>query len=106
MVKPEQLDPKTQQQLEASVFRRLVGLLQHRTDVQNIDLMGVGGFCRNCLADWYKEAAEEAGIDIDKETARSHIYGMPYDTFKARHQTEASQAQLEKMQESVERNPK
>lgn len=76
-----------QTQLEAAAFRRLVSHLQTRTDVQNIDLMNLAGFCRNCLAKWYAEAAQEAGQPISVAAAREHVYGMPYEEWKARHQT-------------------
>jgi hypothetical protein len=79
--------------LEAAAFRRLVGHLQQRNDVQNIDLMNLSGFCRNCLSRWYQEAAVERGIDISKEGAREAIYGMPYDTWKEINQTEADATQ-------------
>lgn len=79
--------------LEAAAFRRLVSHLRNRTDVQNIDLMNLAGFCRNCLSNWYREAAEEAGIPLDKEESRAIVYGMPYDEWKARHQSEAGEAQ-------------
>jgi hypothetical protein len=81
-------------ELEAAAFRRLVAHLRARTDVQNIDLMITGGFCRNCLADWYREAAAERGIDMDKDAARERIYGEPFATWKAKHQPEATPAQL------------
>lgn len=84
----------------ATAFRRLVAHLQHRTDVQNVDLMGLAGFCRNCLADWIAEADGA----MDKETARAAIYGMPFAEWKARHQTEATPEQLARMQESVAKN--
>lgn len=93
-----------QDAIEAAVFRRLVDHLRMRTDVQNIDLMGVGGFCRNCLSDWYQEAAEAAGAPVDKETARERIYGMPYGDYKAKYQTPATDAQLKLMDESVAKN--
>ena len=76
-----------QTELEAAVFRRLVAHLQERTDVQNIDLMNLSGFCRNCLSRWYSEAAAEKGIDVDKEAAREHVYGMPYSEWKEKFQT-------------------
>lgn len=79
--------------LEAAAFRRLIDHLQTRTDVQNIDMMNLSGFCRNCLSRWYMEAAEEAGLEMDKEAAREVIYGMPYEEWKARHQTEATPEQ-------------
>ena len=82
-------------QLEAAAFRRLLRHLnQERTDVQNIDLMILAGFCRNCLADWYREAAQEAGVPLDKEQARGAIYGMPFAEWKARFQKEATSEQL------------
>ena len=90
----------TQTELEAAVFRRLVAHLQDRTDVQNIDLMNLSGFCRNCLSRWYSEAAAEKGIDIDKEAARTHVYGMPYAEWKDKYQTEATAEQLDKLKDS------
>jgi len=81
--------------LEAAAFRRLLKHLnQDRTDVQNIDLMILAGFCRNCLADWYREAAEAAGQPMDKEQARERIYGMPFAQWKAKHQKDATPEQL------------
>lgn len=79
---------------EAAAFRRLVEHLRKRTDVQNIELMTLAGFCRNCLADWYREAAQEEGIVMDKEQARAHIHGMPSAEWKARYQREATPEQL------------
>lgn len=87
------MDDKTRTELEAAVFRRLVSHLRNRTDVQNIDLMNLAGFCRNCLSNWYMEAAEAEDIDLDKPAAREIVYGMPYDEWKAKYQTEATQAQ-------------
>jgi uncharacterized protein len=84
------LDEKTQIELEAAVFRRLVDHLRARTDVQNIDMMNLAGFCRNCLSNWYQDAAAERGVAISKDAARERVYGMPYDAWKAKHQTEAS----------------
>jgi hypothetical protein len=82
-------------QLEAAAFRRLLRHLnQERSDVQNIDLMILAGFCRNCLADWYREAAEAAGQPMDREQSRAAVYGMPFAEWKARHQTEATPEQL------------
>ena len=81
-------------ELEAAVFRRLVRHLQDRTDVQNIDLMIAGGFCRNCLGDWYAEAAAEQGVSVSKDEARARVYGMPQTEWKARHQKEATPEQL------------
>jgi len=85
-------DPDTE--LEAAAFRRLLAHLRERSDVQNIDLMITGGFCRNCLADWYRDAAAERGIAIDKEAARERIYGEPFAQWKVRHQPEATPEQL------------
>jgi hypothetical protein len=81
-------------ELEAAAFRRLVEHLRNRTDVQNIDLMISGGFCRNCLADWYREAAEARGIEMGKDAARERIYGEPFAQWKAKHQPEATADQL------------
>jgi uncharacterized protein len=81
-------------ELEAAVFRRLVEHLARRSDVQNIDLMITAGFCRNCLADWYREAAAERGIEIDKDAARERIYGEPFAQWKAKHQKAATPEQL------------
>lgn len=89
-----ELDTKTQTELEAAVLRRLISHLDKRTDVQNIDLMNLAGFCRNCLSKWYVAAAEEKNIKVDYEDARERIYGMPYETWKAQHQTPATQEQL------------
>lgn len=80
-------------ELEAAAFRRLLAHLDERHDVQNIDLMNLAGFCRNCLSRWYQEEAEARGAAIDKEAAREVVYGMPYAEWKARYQTEASDAQ-------------
>ncbi len=80
------MDKQTQTELEAAAFRGLVKHLQDRTDVQNIDLMILAGFCRNCLAKWYKKAAIENGLDMDYDQAREAIYGMPYDEYKAKYQ--------------------
>ncbi len=88
----------------AAAFRRLVGHLRHRSDAQNVDLMGLSGFCRNCLADWVMEASKEQGRPIDRETAREAIYGMPYAEWKAAHQAEATPEQLALMEASVARN--
>jgi len=85
----------------AKAFRRLVRHLRHRTDAQNVDLMGLAGFCRNCLGDWLAEAS---GGALDKEAAREAIYGMPYAEWKAKHQAEATPEQLARMKASVARN--
>ncbi len=84
------MDETTKTELEAAAFRRLVEHLQERTDVQNIDLMELAGFCRNCLSTWYLEAADERGVALDKDTAREIVYGMPYGDWKAKFQTERS----------------
>ena len=91
--------------LEAAAFRRLLKHLnEERTDVQNIDLMNLAGFCRNCLADWYREAAHEAGVAMDKDQARERIYGMPFADWKARHQREATPEQLAAFKAAQERH--
>ncbi len=82
------------QAIEAAVFRRLLAHLDERTDVQNIDLMNLAGFCRNCLSKWYRAAAEEQGMDLDYELCRERIYGMPYAEWKSRYQKSASAEQL------------
>ncbi len=87
------MDDATRTELEAAAFRRLVAHLRERTDVQNIDMMNLSGFCRNCLSNWYQEAANEKGIEMDKPAAREIVYGMPYDEWKSKHQTEATEAQ-------------
>lgn len=87
------MDDKTRIELEAAAFRTLVAHLRERTDVQNIDLMNLSGFCRNCLSKWYRAAAEERGLEMDYEAAREIVYGMPYAEFKAKYQTEASAEQ-------------
>ena len=78
---------------EAAAFRRLLEHLRERTDVQNIDLMNLAGFCRNCLSNWYREAAEAEGVALSKDQSREIVYGMPYAEWQAEHQTEASDAQ-------------
>ena len=88
-----EIDEATQTELEAAAFRRLKEHLQERTDVQNIDMMNLSGFCRNCLSRWYMEAAQEKGVELDKSGARKIIYGMPYEEWRDRYQTEASDAQ-------------
>lgn len=85
-----EIDEKTRIELEAAAFRTLVEHLRGRTDVQNIDLMNLGGFCRNCLANWYMDAASDKGIELDKPEAREIIYGMPYTEWRDKYQTEAS----------------
>jgi predicted N-formylglutamate amidohydrolase len=95
MPKP-QIEPKTATELEAAVFRRLVAHLQGRADVQNIDMMNLAGFCRNCLSNWYQEAAKEKGIELSKDASRELVYGMPYDEWKAKHQKDASPDQMQR----------
>ena len=87
---PTNLDDQTRLELEAAAFRTLVDHMRERTDVQNIDLMNLAGFCRNCLSKWYTAAAKEKGLDLGYEDAREIMYGMPYPEWKAKHQTEAS----------------
>ncbi len=88
------MDDQTRIELEAAAFRRLrQHLMEDRTDVQNIDLMNLAGFCRNCLARWYQEAANDRGIDMDKDAAREIYYGMPMSDWKAKHQSEAGAEQ-------------
>jgi hypothetical protein len=88
-----EIDERTRTELEAAAFRRLVQHFRDRPDVQNIDLMNLSGFCRNCLSKWYKAAAEDKGIDLSYDEAREIVYGMPYEEWKARHQTEATPEQ-------------
>ena len=87
------MDDDTRTALEAAAFRTLVAHLRERTDVQNIDLMNLAGFCRNCLSKWYRAAAEERGIGMDYDEARELVYGMPYADWKVRHQTESTPEQ-------------
>ncbi len=88
------IDPKLATELEAAVFRRLVAHLRDHGEVQNIDLMNLAGFCRNCLSNWYQDAAREKGIELGKDEAREIVYGMPYDEWKARYQKEATADQI------------
>jgi uncharacterized protein len=94
------LDDKTRTELEAAAFRRLVGHLRERTDVQNIDLMNLAGFCRNCLSNWLKDAADAKGVNLTKDESREAVYGMPYEDWKTKHQSAASPEQLEAMKKS------
>ncbi|HVV78527.1 MAG TPA: DUF1244 domain-containing protein [Pseudolabrys sp.] len=87
------MDDKTRTELEAAVYRRLVEHLRSRTDVQNIDMMNLAGFCRNCLSNWMKDAADEKGVPMTKDQSREIVYGEPFDQWKAKHQTDASPAQ-------------
>jgi len=93
MADTDKLDTQTQLELEAAAFRTLVAHLRERTDVQNIDLMNLSGFCRNCLSKWYAAAAKERDIDVDYDSARERVYGMPYAEWKSQHQKEASPQQ-------------
>jgi hypothetical protein len=93
-------DDKTRTELEAAVFRRLVEHLRSRADVQNIDLMNLAGFCRNCLSNWLKEEADAKGAVMSKDESREAVYGMPYDTWKAMHQGAATAEQLAAMKKS------
>jgi hypothetical protein len=90
---PPDIDDATRTELEAAAFRRLVEHLRERTDVQNIELMNLAGFCRNCLSRWYREAAEQRGVPLADSEAREIVYGMPYKEWQAKHQTEASPQQ-------------
>ena len=90
------MDDTTKKELQSAAFERLIHHLRERTDVQNIDLMNLSGFCRNCLSKWYVFSAQKKGINIDYEEARKIIYGMPYSDWKERYQTEATKEQLEK----------
>ncbi len=89
-----EIDDATRTELEAAAYRRLIAHLRARTDVQNIDLMNLAGFCRNCLSNWYLEAAEARGLPLTKAESREAIYGMPYETWKEKHQREASPEQV------------
>ena len=99
-MKQDDIDPQTQVELEAAAFRRLVVHLRERTDVQNIDLMNLSGFCRNCLSRWYMEAGQEKGLDLGKEDAREIVYGMPYDEWRQKYQTEANDEKKAKFEEA------
>ena len=87
------IDEKTRTELEAAAFRRLLAHLRERTDVQNIDLMNLAGFCRNCLANWYQEQASAGGIEMSKDEARETVYGMPYKDWQAKYQKDATPEQ-------------
>ena len=94
------IDDKTRTELEAAVFRRLVEHLRARTDVQNIELMNLAGFCRNCLSNWMKEEADAKGLSISKDQSREAVYGMPYETWKQKFQDTASPEQLAAMKKA------
>jgi len=91
-----EIDENTRKEIEAQVFRKLVDHLRAHPEVQNLDLMNLAYFCRNCLSKWYAGAAAEAGVTLDYEQAREIVYGMPYSDYKRQHQREASPEQLEK----------
>ncbi len=95
------MDDKTRTELEAAAFRRLVAHLRERTDVQNIDLMNLAGFCRNCLSKWYLAAAQEKGVALTDPEAREIVYGMPYEEWKAKYQKEASPEQMTKFAQNA-----
>lgn len=94
------MDERTRTELEAAAFRGLIAHLQRRTDVQNIDLMNLAGFCRNCLSKWYMAAAKERGIDMNYDQAREAVYGMPYGEWKTKYQKEASAEQQKTFEET------
>jgi hypothetical protein len=94
------IDSATRTELEAAAFRRLVEHLRERSDVQNIDLMNLAGFCRNCLSNWLKDAADVRGVPLSKDESREQVYGMPYDEWKARHQADANASQLQSFEKS------
>ena len=98
------LDDKTRTELEAAVFRRLVEHLRQRTDVQNIDLMNLAGFCRNCLSNWMKEEADKSGVVLGRDASREAVYGMPYGEWKAKFQREASADQKAALDKSVHKH--
>ena len=101
MEKDIELTNQLKLEIESKVLNRLISHLQNRTDVQNIDLMNLSGFCRNCLSNWYAEASEEKGIKVDKEKAREIIYGMPHKIWKEKFQNEASPEQLKRFDEKI-----
>jgi len=92
-----EIEDKTRTELEAATFRALLAHLRERTDVQNIDLMNLAGFCRNCLSNWLKEAADAKGTPLSRDESREAVYGMPYETWKSKYQREASSEQVEAM---------
>ncbi len=92
--------------LEAAAFRKLLAHLRQRSDVQNIDLMILAGFCRNCLADWYQQAAADSGLAMTKDQAREHVYGMPMAEWKSRHQAPATPEQMARFEAAMRAHPK
>ncbi len=99
------MDDQTRTELEAAAFRRLLQHLSERTDVQNIDMMNLAGFCRNCLSRWYQEAANERGLEMTKEESRAIVYGMPYEEWRAKYQTEATADQKATFGEAIKAHP-
>ena len=97
------IDDTTRTELEAAVYRRLVEHLRQRSDVQNIDLMNLAGFCRNCLSNWMKEAADERGIEMSKDMSREAVYGMPYDVWRAKFQHGASAEQKDAFDKAMQK---
>ena len=100
----DKLDDKTRTELEAAVYRRLVEHLRSRSDVQNIDMMNLAGFCRNCLSNWMKDAADEKGLAMSKDESRQIVYGMPYDEWRKKHQMEASPEQKAALEKSAHKH--
>ena len=98
------MDDKTRTELEAAVFRRLVAHLRERADVQNIDLMNLAGFCRNCLSNWMKDAADAKGLAMSKDESRAIVYGMPYEEWRKKYQKEASVEQQAAFEKSSPRH--
>ena len=96
------MDDKTRTEVEAAAFRRLVHHFRERSDVQNIDLMTLAGFCRNCLAKWYSAAAVERGVEVDYDAAREIVYGVPYGDWKTKHQTASTPDQVERYKRSID----
>ena len=94
------IDEKTRTELEAAAFRRLIGHLRERTDVQNLDLMNLAGFCRNCLSNWLKDAADEKGVALTRDESREAVYGMSYETWKTKYQGTASPEQMAAMKKA------
>ena len=94
------IDDTTRTELEAAAFRRLLDHLRGRTDVQNIDLMNLAGFCRNCLSNWFEDAAKAKGVAVTRDEARTMVYGMPYEEWKVKHQSGASDEQTAKFAQS------
>jgi hypothetical protein len=98
------LDDRTRTELEAAAFRRLISHLRERTDVQNIDMMNLAGFCRNCLSNWMKDAADERSIPLSKDESRELVYGMPYEQWKSQHQKDATPEQQSAFNKSGHRH--